>query len=191
MLMAYINANKSNWPSLTPYAVFVVNTSINRSTGYTPHELLYGYKLEIPTNVKKKPEPIYAYDDYVAQLRFKLQSAHEIARQTIIATKTQNKKYYDRNTKDITYKVGDKILIKDHARKTKLHNLFKGPYEITEILSDTNVKYKRGTRHIIIHKNEIKLYHEKGEGPNNASKEKEQETTSSNKLQDAGRYMNK
>lgn len=78
----------------------------------------------------------------------------------MIQTKNQNKKYYDRTTKTIKYKVGDKILLIEHDRKTKLHNLHRGPYTITEIVSDTNVKYKRGNKHVIIHINQIKKYEE-------------------------------
>lgn len=52
--------------------------------------------------------------------------AHETARQCMIKSKIQNKEYFDEKTKMISYNVGDKILLIDHQRKTKLHNLYKG-----------------------------------------------------------------
>lgn len=60
---------KSDWHSFIPYAVFVMNTSINRSTLYSPHQLLLDIQMEIPTNLKRKPDPIYTYDDYLSELR--------------------------------------------------------------------------------------------------------------------------
>lgn len=167
ILRAYINTDKTDWPKFTPYAVFVMNTTINRSTSYTAMELLYGYKLEIPTNLKKKPEPIYSYDDYLAQLRYRLQSAHKLAREHLIESKEENKRYFDEGTQSISYKVNDKILIKNFNKKTKLHNPYKGPFVITELVSDTNVKYKRGNENVIIHKNHIKKFFESDKNQQN------------------------
>lgn len=61
MLRAYSNADKTDWSEFTPYAVFVINTTANRSTNYTAHELLYGYKLEIPSNLKKKTQTLFTH----------------------------------------------------------------------------------------------------------------------------------
>lgn len=158
MLRAYINKNKTDWPKFLPYAVFVMNTTINRSTSYSAHELLYSYKIEVPTNLKRKPEPVYSYDDYVAELRFKMQTAHEIAREQQIFSKEQNKQYFDPPTQNVQYKVGDKIVILNNNQKKKLHNLFKGPYTISKIISETNVQYTRGNTEVIIHKNQIKPF---------------------------------
>lgn len=55
------------------YAVFVINSSVNASTNYSPHELVSSNKLSLPTNLKRHPDPVYNYDDYVAQLKYKLQ----------------------------------------------------------------------------------------------------------------------
>lgn len=87
MLRAYTNKDKTDWPKLIPYAVFVMNTTVNRSTSYTAHELMYGHRASIPSNIKRKPEPIYSYDDYLMELSYKLQVAHEIARNKQIRCK--------------------------------------------------------------------------------------------------------
>lgn len=158
MLRAYTNEDKSDCNKFTQFAVFAINTTINRSIGRTPFEMLYGFQLQIPSNVKKKPEPIYSYDDYLAELRYKLQMAHKLAREQVLLTKQQNKEYYDRNTKQVEYKVGEEILLINNQQKTKLHDPYKGPYTINKIISDTNVQYKRGNEDVIIHKNQIKKF---------------------------------
>lgn len=103
-----------------------------------------GFKLDLPTNLKKKPDPVYNYEDYLSELRYKLQTAHTLARESIIHSKHVNKQTYDKKTTPKTYIVGDKVLITNEDRKTKLHNPFIGPYEVTEIISDVNIKIKKG-----------------------------------------------
>lgn len=160
MIRAYADKDKTNWPEFLEYIVFVINTSVNRSTGYSSHELLLGTKLVIPNHLSKKPDPMYNYDDYAAELKFKLQTAHEFARQQQIKSKNENKHYYDQNAELDEYEIGDKILIINHAPKTKLHDLYLGPYEIIEILSDTNVKIQIGKKLKIVHKDFIKRFEE-------------------------------
>lgn len=160
MLRAYIEKDKTNWPEFLPFVVFVINTTKNRSIGYSSHQLLYGYQLDVPSNLKRKPEPVYTYDDYANELKFKMQVAHEIAREHLIESKINNKLYYDDNANLDEYDVGDQILIQNNQRKTKLDNLFLGPYEIIEILSDTNVKIKIGKKFKVVHKDRIKKFYE-------------------------------
>jgi hypothetical protein len=54
-------ADQSDWHRWLPYATFVFNT-----TGFTPHELLFGRKPNIPGILQKEtPEIQYTYDNYV------------------------------------------------------------------------------------------------------------------------------
>lgn len=119
--------NVNDWPRYLPYAVFVINSQVNSSTGYTPHELIYGYKLDLPSNLKKSPDPLYTYDNYLHELKYKLQLMHSRAREQLLMSKETNKEYYDKKSKKVSYKVGDKVLITNEQRKTKLLNPFIGP----------------------------------------------------------------
>lgn len=127
---------------------------------------MYGYQLDIPTNLKRNPDPIYTYENYLTELRYKLQLAHTRARENLLISKENNKEKYDLTTKDISYKVGDKILLTNENRKTKLHNPFIGPYEITEIISDTNIRIKYKNKNKIVHVNRTKLFHEQNSNKN-------------------------
>lgn len=160
ILRSRTNNFVENWPEFVPYATFVINSSINRSTLYSAHELVYGYKLDIPSNLKRKPDPIYNYDDYFSELRYKLQSAHHLAKEAILKSKLTNKKYYDKTAKTTVYKVGDQVLLTNENRLTKLHNPFIGPFKIIEIISDVNIKIKTKHRDKIVHINRTKKFHE-------------------------------
>lgn len=162
-LKAILRANTkeivSTWPTFVPYAVFVINSSINRTTNYSPHELVFGYRLLLPSNLKKKPDPVYNYDDYLSELKFKMQIAHQLARDEILKSKLVNKSFYDDNPKPLKLKVGDKVLITNEDRKTKMHNPFIGPFEITKVVSDVNIEIMRNRKRSIIHLNRVKKYH--------------------------------
>jgi hypothetical protein len=48
-LRHYIDNDQSNWDEWVPYAVYVYSTSIHTSTGYTPFELVFGFKSSMPS----------------------------------------------------------------------------------------------------------------------------------------------
>lgn len=147
-----------NWPTMLPYATFVINSSINRSLGYTPHQLLFAYKLTLPSNLTKKPDPVYNYDDYYSELKYKLQLAHTKAKEHLLASKIVNKNYYDNHTKNDDYKIGDKVLLLNGNRETKLHDPFIGPFEVLDIISEVTLKINRNGKHKLVHKNDVKKF---------------------------------
>lgn len=93
-------------------------------------------------------------------MRYKLQSAHHLAKEAILKSKLTNKKYYDKTAKTTVYKVGDQVLLTNENRLTKLHNPFIGPFKIIEIISDVNIKIKTKHRDKIVHINRTKKFHE-------------------------------
>jgi hypothetical protein len=61
-----------NWDKCIPYAPFVLNTPYT-STGFTPHELMFGRKPNIPCKLQKEaPGVQYTYDNYIKELQARL-----------------------------------------------------------------------------------------------------------------------
>ena len=54
----------------------------------------------------------------------------------------------------------DLILLRHDTSKTKLHSLWLGPFEVIEIISNENILIQRGRRQVIVHKNNVKIYHD-------------------------------
>jgi hypothetical protein len=72
-LRCFISEDQSNWDKWLPYATFVFNTTPHTTTGYTPHELLFGRKPNIPGILQKgPPETQYTYDNHVKELQSRL-----------------------------------------------------------------------------------------------------------------------
>ncbi|KAL4101226.1 hypothetical protein QTP88_021246 [Uroleucon formosanum] len=152
------NGNKdlNTWDQLIPYALFVYNSIEHTSTGYQPYALLYGKELIIPVNLKSNPEPRYNYDDYLYDLKQKMQESHKIAKERLIKKKLKSKSNYDKNAHSEELHVKDSILLKDNTQKNKLNSLWKGPYEVLEILDTENIIIQRGRNKVTVHKNDVK-----------------------------------
>jgi hypothetical protein len=57
---------------------------------------VYGFKPEVPSALKETPSANYSYDDYVMELKGRLQTVHEIASQKLVSHKLKTKEYYKR-----------------------------------------------------------------------------------------------
>lgn len=53
-LRAFTATNKNQWDDLLKFATFAYNNTIHSTTGYTPHELVHGFKIQIPNHLTKK-----------------------------------------------------------------------------------------------------------------------------------------
>jgi hypothetical protein len=74
----------------------------------------------------------------LAELKFRLQAAHTIAKHRIGASKNRQKSYYDKRAKEVTFNVGDLVLLKKAFKDNKLSALYKGPYKIIAVTSPVN-----------------------------------------------------
>jgi hypothetical protein len=109
-------ADQSDWHRGLPYATFVFNTTPHTSTGFTPYELLFGRKPNIPGILQKEtPEIQYTYDNYVKELQARLESSYEIARSNLQVNKEKSKEYYDKTVNVPLFVVGDKVLLHDES----------------------------------------------------------------------------
>jgi hypothetical protein len=162
-LRCFILADQGNWDLWLPYATFVFNTTPHTSTGFTPHELLFGRKPNIPGMLQKEPPDVqYTYDNYVKELQSRLQSSYQIARNNLESRKERSKEYYDRSVNTPLFVLGDKVLLHDErvrrGRSAKLTTPWIGPYEIVDV-DDVNVTLKLPrNRTLKVHANRLKPF---------------------------------
>jgi hypothetical protein len=58
---------------------------VHTTTAYTPFDLVYGFRSEVPSALRENPNVKYNYENYLIQLKERLQSAHEVARERLIS----------------------------------------------------------------------------------------------------------
>lgn len=71
-LQHYINTDQTDRDEWISYVIFTYNTTPHTATGYTPFELVYGHKADLPSVLAKNPKPSYTYDDYAQKLKERL-----------------------------------------------------------------------------------------------------------------------
>lgn len=157
-LKHYINEYQDNWDTWLPTAIFSYNNSVHSTTKFRPYELVFGHKPILPSSLTQNPEFKYTYNDYLDQLKYRLNKSHEIARKNIVSSKERSKLYYDKHVKNPSYKIGDKVYLQnDHIRKHKsLSPTFKGPYEVVDIHDNQNLTIKIKRKPIRVHANRLK-----------------------------------
>lgn len=157
-LRHFTQKNPGSWDKYLSSAVFCYNTHEHRSLKRSPFEMLFGRKPNIPSCYSRPVEPLYNADDYVLDLKHRLQKMHLEARKHLVEAKLNSKKYYDRNAKPFLVKKGDLVLLKDEARVGKLSPLRKGPYEVLEIVSPENSLIKIKNKGKVVHNNRLSLF---------------------------------
>jgi len=161
-LRHYVAEDQKDWDDWVPYATFVYNTTTHRATGYTPFELLFGHRARVPTSLHERPTPRYNYDDYVSELKSRMQTAHAVARDRLVEGKVRSKRDYDKGTVQLTLKVGDRVLLFDEnvrrGRSKKLGAKWIGPYVVLAV-EGVNATIKRGRDTVKVHINRLKPFY--------------------------------
>jgi hypothetical protein len=157
----YIREDQSTWDEwvVISYAVYIYNTSTHVATGYTPFELVYGFKSELPSNLMGDPNPQYNYDDFLVELKSIVQTAHRTARERLITAKYKSKEYYDKHMEELSIKVGDKVLLRmtklQRGRSIKLCSQWLGSHEVIS-KEGVNATIKKGRIIQKVHLNRLK-----------------------------------
>lgn len=165
MLRIYSNYKQDNWDQLLPAVEFAYNNSKQLSTNYTPFELDCGQNPLTPTTINL-PSQVAAADDFLTEWN----NAMKIATDNLTIAQTQQAKYANRHRKYQVFQIGEKVLlssqnIKDAVERNrpskKLTPKYYGPFEISEIISETAYKLQLPTSwriHPVFHISLLKLY---------------------------------
>uniref|UniRef100_A0AAR2LYA0 Integrase catalytic domain-containing protein n=1 Tax=Pygocentrus nattereri TaxID=42514 RepID=A0AAR2LYA0_PYGNA len=165
MLSMFVHSNQRNWDELLPYVMMAYRSSIQASIKFSPYHVLFGREIVMPSDLLFNVEvnkPYVSVGGYVRELEGRLQSVHEaICKHQQEASRGQ-KKFYDLRVRGPKYEVGDKVWLRDKARKRgrcpKFQRHYTGPYKIKEKLSEELFKLSSQGRPVFVaHYNRLKL----------------------------------
>jgi len=77
-LRCFCNPGGNNWGKWLPLACFVYNTTPHTMIKYTPYELLFGRKDNIPGYLQQRPAPLYNHDDLIHDIKREIQNAMKL-----------------------------------------------------------------------------------------------------------------
>uniref|UniRef100_A0A182F250 RNA-directed DNA polymerase n=1 Tax=Anopheles albimanus TaxID=7167 RepID=A0A182F250_ANOAL len=90
-LRQYVMGDPYVWDNFLPYFSFEYNTTVNSSTRFTPHELLYGHAARLPLSIYKGDLQEANYHSYALEMRNIFKRMHGTARANLVSSKVQRK----------------------------------------------------------------------------------------------------
>ena len=154
-LKAYVDKD-SCWDEHLGLCMQAYNTTEHESTGYTPHELVFGQKARTPSSLKM-PSSDQSYDEYLGEIIQSLVQARTIAAMNQVQAKYRSKYYYDRKLNTKFFMEGEMVYVLKEPSKGKYDAQYEGPYEITGIdYKNHNVKLQDKNETKVVHVDKIK-----------------------------------
>jgi hypothetical protein len=100
MLSNFVNENHTDWDEHLPYVMMAYRSTIHETTGFSPNSLMLGREVctpldimyDVPSAIKPMPQ-----NEWVWQLRERLENAHQIVRTNTQQAMIRQKHYHDKS----------------------------------------------------------------------------------------------
>ena len=143
MIRSYCFDTEKDWDEGIHLLLFVVRESVQESLGFSPFELVFGHTIRGPLKLLK--EKFLSQEDtplnllqYVSDFRSKLLTVCEAAKSNLKKAQGKMKQNFDKNTKERSFKSGDKVLAHLPIPGRPLQARYFGPYTVEKKASDLN-----------------------------------------------------
>jgi hypothetical protein len=152
MARAYVQNHPSKWASHLAALEIAYNDSVNASTGYTPFFLCSGTHPILPLSLYANPTFLPAETEEKSVQNFVKSMSRDVAnaRDAMVKAQARQIKYANQSRRDLVFAVGDQVLLSEsHFKESthgnlaqadgstkKLNAIFRGPFKVTEVISD-------------------------------------------------------
>ncbi|GKA30183.1 RNA-directed DNA polymerase [Tanacetum coccineum] len=145
ILRSLIGDNAKQWDLILPQAEFAYNRSVNRTTGKSPFEVVYGRNPITPLDLVPILE-VGQFSKEGADQSKQIKELHRSVQEQIIWHNKQYKEHADKHCKQVLYQEGDLVWI--HLRKErflagrfrKLKPRGDGPFRVLKKINDNAYK---------------------------------------------------
>ena len=169
MLRRVLAGEKRNWDRMLPYVLFAYREVPQATLGFSPFELLYGRDVRGPLDVLREEwitssEAELDILSFVMDVKERMQLAKEIVEKNAKEVKAKQKEYYDRGTREIEFKAGDKVLLLLPSGPKKFVAKWQGPYRIVKKTGKVTYEIEmpdKGNRKQVFHVNHLKRWKER------------------------------
>lgn len=145
------------WYKWLPFYAFAYNTTPNTVHGFSPFELVFGRQPNLPQDLGCQVDPLYNYDAYAKEIKFKLQVASSKTRELLLKHKKNTiAKQTEINPLDLV--IGDKVKL-INEQENKLSPKYSGPYVVTDCMNNNcEILNTESGKKTIVHKNRLLKY---------------------------------
>ena len=169
MLKTLSAKEKNDWKSHLPKLAYAVNSTQNKTTGFSPHYLMFGREAVLPIDRVfsevdgASSEMVKSHSKFVQEWEEAMKSAYEIARKNINKSASYNKEHYDKRAKAAALHIGDHVLVRNMREKVgkpKMRSFYEeNIFEVVEVREGLpvykiqNVRKPKDTR--VVHRNKL------------------------------------
>ena len=160
----------TDWDRFLDPAMFAYRSTVQKGTGFSPFELLYGRTVRGPMDIlrelwtkEEKSDDLKITYQYVIELREKIEETCKLAAEELGRTAAVNKKYFDKKAKYRSFEPGDKVLLLLSSSSNKLQLAWKGPFVVVQKVNDLDYKIQLANKIRTFHGNMLKKYEERTE----------------------------
>ena len=133
-LTSYLTSGRKeeDWDLLLKPLAYAYNSSVNKSTGYTPAELMFGRPFKIPCDM------LYGNIEYskfhnLKDFQDQMKIMYECAKRTMGVNQMIMKKMYDKRRKEDDLDVGEYVYVYNpRSGNMKLKPRWEGPYKVAK-----------------------------------------------------------
>ena len=132
VLAKKLENDTSTWDIYLNQTLAAVRYNINESSRFSPFFLLYNRDVVLPIDNLLKPHRRYLGEEPHKIALEKQHQSFVLVHRQLKKAKRKQAKYADKNSKEVTLQVGDPVYVKNHLRKSKLHDKWRPYYRIVE-----------------------------------------------------------
>ncbi|XP_061190531.1 uncharacterized protein LOC133198457 [Saccostrea echinata] len=154
-----------DWDRYINPVLFAYREVPQESLGFSPFEIVFGRYVKGPMSILKElwtrdiddPQVRTTYQ-YVLDLRERLESTAELARENLEKASRKQTKYYNKSARARNLKVNDKVLVLLPTDSNKLLLQWKGPFNIKKKVNKVDYQISMGGKLKTFHINMLKKH---------------------------------
>lgn len=173
MMRRCCQGDLKNWDSYLPMLLFAYREVPHRSTGFSPFELLYAYRVRGPLDVlrqeltgEERPQVSETIPEFVTKALEKLEKVTAAVQENLAQVQEKEKTWYDRGARSRDFEPGQMVLVLLPTAAAKLQAQWQGPYEILERISPVTYRIqlnRRRTKTAVYHINLLRPWYSRSD----------------------------
>ena len=136
---------KRKWPEFLPELVYIYNSTVHSSTGYSPYYLLFGREPTLPIDLilgTRETSDTTSIDEWLDKHQKRLRNALQNATANTEKSAEQRREQRNKNTKECPIAIGTRVLIRKRVQgRNKIQDTWHStPYKVVSYLGDNVYK---------------------------------------------------
>ena len=151
LIKTSMTENSKEWDVNLKFMNFVINTTTNQTTGYSPFELTFGRNPNIQSTISTSTT--LNLESSIRKWKKKHEEMISKTREKIQVEMEKTKRRLDENItrKHPIYKAGDLVKTLNNTKQNKLEPAWKGPFEVIDYIDNNNLRIRNKDKIIRIH----------------------------------------